>query len=335
MKRVIAIYGSPRRSGNTAVLLKEAVRGAMDAGAHVDELILRDLHMSPCLEIYGCLKTGRCVIQDDFQKVYDMLSACDGLMLASPIFFYSVSAHTKILMDRCQSLWVKKHWIEKDARAGQTPKRPGMFISVGATKGKRLFEGSLLSLRYFFDVLDVNLWKSLLYRGMDFEGDVAKHPEYLREAYEAGGAMVESMTDSLSTRRKGGMSKVDFHAIFTAKALAALFPASRTDQFFEALFGDAEEGAYTIELVFHEAGRNALHFEFHLKQRAGKCLACNLTYGLPEVFSRHPVININGLVKEIDQLLGGSGRCSDWRLGNTQEKSPRLHVVPLLIHLKN
>ncbi len=191
MKRIIAIYGSPRRAGNTAALLKEAVRGAREAGVQVDELLLRDLKMSPCLEIYGCLKTGRCVMQDDFQKVYDMLSDCSGLMLASPIFFYAVSAHTKILMDRCQSFWVKKYWIDKKGPDESTAKRPGLFIAVGATKGKKLFEGSLLSLRYFFDVVDIRLWKTLLYRGLDFEGDIFKHPEYLQEAYEAGGAMVE------------------------------------------------------------------------------------------------------------------------------------------------
>jgi hypothetical protein len=57
---------------------------------------------------------------------------------------------------------------------------------VGATKGKRLFDGTLLTVKYFFDVLDMELWKTLLYRGLDFEGDVLKHPEHLQEAYEAG-----------------------------------------------------------------------------------------------------------------------------------------------------
>ena len=111
MKKVVAIYGSPRREGNTALLLREAVRGAREAGAEVEEVVLRDLKMSPCLEIYGCKNSGRCAIQDDFQKVYESILTSQAVMLASPIFFYSVSAHTKILMDRCQSLWVKKHWL--------------------------------------------------------------------------------------------------------------------------------------------------------------------------------------------------------------------------------
>ena len=186
MKKILAIYGSPRRKGNTSLLLNHAVQGALDTGAQVEKIVLRDLKMSPCLEIYGCKETGRCVIQDDFQKVYDQLLASHGLMLASPIFFYTVSAHTKILMDRCQSLWVKKYWIDKIPRGQRDPRRKGLFISVGATRGKKLFDGTLLTVRYFFDVLDTELWKTLLYRELDLEGDVSKHPEYLQEAYEAG-----------------------------------------------------------------------------------------------------------------------------------------------------
>ncbi len=80
--RIVALYGSPRRRGNTATL----------------EIVLRDLKMSACLEIYSCKQDGECRIRDDFQRVRDQVIACDGLMLASPIFYYAVSAHTKILM---------------------------------------------------------------------------------------------------------------------------------------------------------------------------------------------------------------------------------------------
>jgi multimeric flavodoxin WrbA len=189
MSRLLAIHGSPRRKGNTALLLHEAVRGAREAGGEVEEVFLRDLKMSPCLEIYGCKKTGRCIIQDDFQRIRDLLLSSQGIMLASPIFFYTVSAHTKILMDRCQSLWVKKYWIEKTPFGKRDTAKKALFISVGATKGKRLFDGVLLTVRYFLDTFDAELWKSLLYRGLDFEGDVLKHPEYLEEAYKAGNEM--------------------------------------------------------------------------------------------------------------------------------------------------
>lgn len=193
MDKIIAVYGSPRRRGNTATLLKHSVKGAIEAGAEVQEFILRDQKMSPCLEIYGCKKDGQCAIKDDYQPVIEQILAAKGLMLASPIFFYSVSAHTKILMDRCQSLWVKKNWIDKVPFDQWEPKRKGLFISVGATKGKKLFAGTLLSIKYFFDVLDMELWRSLLYRGLDFEDDVLKHPEYLEEAYQAGKNFAEAL----------------------------------------------------------------------------------------------------------------------------------------------
>jgi multimeric flavodoxin WrbA len=184
--KIVAVYGSPRRQGNTAALLKKAVEGAHDAGARVEEIVLRDLKMSPCLEIYGCNQAGECRLKDDFQQARDQILACRGLMLASPVFFYTVSAHTKILMDRFQSLWVKKYRVEKTGQKQKTALRKGLFIAAGATRGKKLFDGMLLSLRYFFDVIDMELWKALLYRGLDFEGDVLKFPEYLDEAYQAG-----------------------------------------------------------------------------------------------------------------------------------------------------
>jgi multimeric flavodoxin WrbA len=184
--KILAIYGSPRRKGNTAALLKKAIEGARDSGADVEEIVLRDLKISPCLEIYGCLQAGECAIKDDFQLVRDKILHAQGLVLASPVFFYSVSSHTKILMDRFQSLWVKKYWVDKIPKEQQTIKRKGLFISVGATKGKKLFDGVLLSVRYFFDAMDMELWKALLYRQLDFQDDIQKHPEYLEEAFTAG-----------------------------------------------------------------------------------------------------------------------------------------------------
>lgn len=191
--KIIAIYGSPRRKGNTATLMKKAVEGARDSGADVEEIILRDLKISPCLEIYGCLKAGECAIKDDFQMVRDKILQAQGLILASPVFFYTVSSHTKILMDRFQSLWVKKYWVDKTPKEQHINNRKGLFISVGATKGKKLFDGILLSIRYFFDVLDMELWQSLLYRQLDFQDDVLKHPEYLEEAYKSGKAFVTAL----------------------------------------------------------------------------------------------------------------------------------------------
>jgi hypothetical protein len=123
------------------------------------------------------------------------------------------------------------------------------------------------------------------------------------------------------------------HQIFTQDVLNQLFPAQRTADFFEALFGDANEGAYDITLSFKGNDSSTLSFSLDLHERPGRCLACNLTSGLPEVLSRHKVINIAGLVAAIEHKLGGQAKCSSWKLGRTQQMSKSLHCVPLQITL--
>jgi hypothetical protein len=125
-----------------------------------------------------------------------------------------------------------------------------------------------------------------------------------------------------------------FNSLFSQEKMDAIFPPERSNQFFDALLGDPDEGAYDIRLAFKKAQNNQLHFNLELHQRPGKCLACNLTYGLPKVFERHPIININGLVEQINALMNGHGRCAGWELGKSQEITRRLHAVPLIIDIE-
>ncbi|BFR48578.1 pancreas/duodenum homeobox protein 1 [Nitratidesulfovibrio sp. HK-II] len=118
--------------------------------------------------------------------------------------------------------------------------------------------------------------------------------------------------------------------IFTPQRLAALFPPDRANAFFDALYGDAEDGAYDIALAFDGEHDNGLEFSFRLTQRPGHCLACNLTYGLPQVFERHPVIDLPGVVANIANALGRA-ETTRWRLLPTREMSRTLHVIPLLV----
>lgn len=129
------------------------------------------------------------------------------------------------------------------------------------------------------------------------------------------------------------MATESFRDMFTQDVLKKVFPGDLADRFFDTLYGDTTEGAYDISLEFKGHSQNKLQFEFHLKQRPEKCLGCNLTYGLPQIFSRHPIININGLVQEINNLLNGRARCTDWQLGMTQVVASELHVIPLILFL--
>jgi hypothetical protein len=128
-------------------------------------------------------------------------------------------------------------------------------------------------------------------------------------------------------------NNANYRTLFSRETLDSLFPLERSNQFFEALFGDPDEGAYDIRLAFKENQTDTLLFEFELHQRPGKCLACNLTYGLPKVFSRHPVIDVSGIIDKLDQLLGDRARCSQWQLGSVREVSRELHVIPLTIDI--
>ncbi|RRD69185.1 MULTISPECIES: hypothetical protein [unclassified Desulfovibrio] len=113
--------------------------------------------------------------------------------------------------------------------------------------------------------------------------------------------------------------------------LDKVFPTERTDAFFDALFGGAEEGAYDIRLVCRHVSPREARLDFELRQRPGKCLACNLTYGLPQVFARHPVLNVAGIVREVAAKLGWEADKTTWRLGRTEEQTQEVHLLPLFL----
>jgi len=123
--------------------------------------------------------------------------------------------------------------------------------------------------------------------------------------------------------------------IFNTQLLNEIFPLDRTDLFFDALLGDASEGAYDIKLIFQGLDKNKLNFAFELHARPGKCLACNLTYGLPHVFERHPVINIKKVVEQIQKQIKDHANITKWSLGRTIQKTRDIHLIPLTVDLDN
>ena len=190
--KVLGIFGSPRRSGNTDLLLEEALRGAQEKGANVERLYLSDYAITPCKECHGCDHAGNCVVLDDMQKIYPKLLEADVIIFASPIFFYGVTAWAKALIDRSQALWSRKYLLKDPSLGKEGRKRKGFFISVGATKGQRVFDGAILTVKYFFDVLNAEYVGELLFRGVEAKGDILKHAEALQQAYEMGRKLVST-----------------------------------------------------------------------------------------------------------------------------------------------
>jgi multimeric flavodoxin WrbA len=189
---VLGLFGSPRRGGNTDLLLEEALKGAEKEGAKVERIYLRELTITPCKECHGCDNTGKCVILDEMEKIYPKLLEADVVILASPIFFYGITAWAKALIDRSQALWARKYLLKDPSLGKEGKKRKGFFISVGATKGQKVFEGAILTVKYFFDVLNAEYIGELLFRGVEAKGDILKHPAALRQASEAGRKLVQN-----------------------------------------------------------------------------------------------------------------------------------------------
>jgi multimeric flavodoxin WrbA len=186
--KVLGIMGSPRRQSNTEMLLDAALAGAKQMGAEVEKVAVAELKIHPCLEIYACRKDGKCAIKDDMQQLYEKLLEADHIVFASPIFFYGLTSQAKAIVDRCQALWVRKYvlGIGKEDK----PIRRGVFISVGATRGERLFDGVVLTVKYFFDAIGVTYAGDLLVRGIDGKAEIKEHPTALQDAFRLGQQLV-------------------------------------------------------------------------------------------------------------------------------------------------
>jgi multimeric flavodoxin WrbA len=183
--KVLGIYGSPRTGGNTDMLLDEALKGATDAGAEVSSIRGCDMDIGGCIECGGCDATGECVVDDDMQRVYPLLDEADVIILASPMFFYSMPAQAKALIDRCQAMWCRR--LLRSSGEKKPPSRGrGYLIAVGATKGKNLFEGAELVAKYFYDALHMTYEGGLFVRSVEGKADIAKHPDELKRAFELG-----------------------------------------------------------------------------------------------------------------------------------------------------
>ena len=183
---VLCVMASPRIRGNSDILLDEAIRGAQSAGALAEKIVLDKLRITPCKELYTCLKDGKCLLRDDMTALYDKILAADAIIIATPIFFYTVSAQLMAFISRCQAFWSRKYVLKNL----DTPVKKGGFICVGATKGIRLFEGPKLTMKYFFQAINAEYKEELLIRGVDKKGEINDHPEYLTAANELGKKLV-------------------------------------------------------------------------------------------------------------------------------------------------
>lgn len=179
MKRVVVICSSPRRHGNSEILTDQFIQGAKEAGHDVEKVVLRDYHIGPCLACEYCRSHDRqCVQKDDADKVIHKIIKADVFVFATPVYFYSLSAQLKTLIDR---FFAREYEIrESDKR------KKAYLILTSGTKDKEQTIGTVESFRGFIKVLRTVDEGGIIYGlGAFQKGDALQHPAYI-EAYTAG-----------------------------------------------------------------------------------------------------------------------------------------------------
>jgi len=179
--QITAIYGSPRKNGNTDLLMDAFLKGFENSDHLIHRFYLRNMSISPCIECEKCYTTGTCVLDDDMKALYPLFKSSDIVVLSSPVFFYGLNAMAKAMVDRTQCCWSEKYLLNKSG-SSHTKNQKGVFLSVGGAKGKRNFEGIILTVRYFFDALDIDFTDHLLFKEVDQKGVINDHPTALEDA---------------------------------------------------------------------------------------------------------------------------------------------------------
>jgi len=181
----LLLQGSPRKGGNTDILLRHVKQGMEEAGCSAELIALSDLKISPCQSCGGCTKTGKCIIQDDMQPLYRKIDEADFLVIASPIYFYALTAQTKIFIDRIQAMWSRKYILHETVEC-HSSKRCGYLISVAASRGAKLFDGAIMTVKYALNAMEFHYCGDLLIPGIDTKGIIRKHEDVLNRANSFG-----------------------------------------------------------------------------------------------------------------------------------------------------
>ena len=179
--KILVFLGSPRRKGNSesaAVIVVDQIIAAIGGEAEYIRLATEDV--SPCIACGGCDKTGDCIVKDGMVDLYRKIDEADLLFLVSPTYFYGLSAQIKGFIDRIQCRWSRKYLLKLPFRKEEH--RRGYLICTAATHGKKLFDGSILVAKSFYDAIDVRYGGELLIRGVDRRGEFSNNQEEIEKA---------------------------------------------------------------------------------------------------------------------------------------------------------
>jgi multimeric flavodoxin WrbA len=180
--RVLGVVGSPRRNGNTEILVDEVLRGAKGAGAAVEKVILSELDLAPCDACKGCVDTGECIIVDAMEDLFARMQQSQVWVLGTPVYWWGPSAQFKTFVDR----WYAKAQRDED-KVLFRDRRVILVVPMGDADANtaRHVVGMMTDALEYVGAL---LCTTVLAPGADEVGEVHKFPEVLAAAYAAGKA---------------------------------------------------------------------------------------------------------------------------------------------------
>lgn len=192
MTKVVIVKGSPRRSGNSAILADQVAAGAEAAGATVESFYLHGMDIRPCDACGSCqgMAAIDCVIEDDMQALYPKLRAAEAVVYASPIYWFTVSAQMKLFLDRCYGMGSDIDEPEEHVLAG---KRIGIVLTYG---GDDPFDsGAINAIRMFQDIFNYIPAEivGVVYGHAEEPGEIRENEEIMKKAYELGKKLVSGV----------------------------------------------------------------------------------------------------------------------------------------------
>jgi multimeric flavodoxin WrbA len=185
--KVCGIVGSPKKNGNVDILISQVLKGTSFLGAKTSKLYLNDMHIRPCQSCGVDPQPKHCLLDDDMNRVYAALETCDVIVLGSPVYFDTVSAQTKLMIDRtnCLMPFVTRPDGTSGFERRMKKQKKGIFVAAAGTEQK--FEAVLATVKGFFNWANIELKETIFYAHDDNElGAVAKDKARMKQAFDIG-----------------------------------------------------------------------------------------------------------------------------------------------------
>jgi multimeric flavodoxin WrbA len=187
--RVLAVLGSPRRNGNTDTIITEFLRGAASAGFEPKFIVPTDLGISPCDGMNQCFETGRCVIKDGMNAVYEDVLSATHIVIATPVYFMGPPGTLKSFIDRFQAVWARFEILKEPPPAAAG--RKGFAIVAGATPEEgKMYRPTISIIKAFFNVTGFSYAGDMIAAGLDDGVEAGERRDLLSRAFEAGRTFV-------------------------------------------------------------------------------------------------------------------------------------------------